>query len=55
MLEKEEGLMMKGLPVPDYLFQVQVVWYSPDVTPCHVGWLMNRLVQQIYGEQNIQS
>ena len=53
MLEREEALMVMGLPDADYLFQVQVVWYSPDVTPCHMGWLMNRLVQQIFGEQNM--
>jgi hypothetical protein len=53
MLVKEEGLMVLGLPDPDYMFQVLVVWYSPDVTPCHMGWLMDRLFQHIYGEQNM--
>merc|ERR1712034_45280 len=53
MLEKKEALMVMGLPDSDYMFQIQVVWYSPDVTPCHMGWLMTRLVQQIYGKQNV--
>ena len=50
--EDDKTLMTLGLPRDDYVFQVQVVWFSPDVTPCHMGWLMDRLEQNIYGGQS---
>ena len=48
-IEMEEAMVTVGLPNSDYMFNVRVVWYSPDVTPCHMGWLINRLADQMYG------
>ena len=44
-----EATMNMELPNDDYMFQISVVWNAPDVTPCHIGWLMRRLSDQIYG------
>merc|ERR1712215_274382 len=43
-----EATMNMELPNDDYMFQISVVWNAPDVTPCHIGWLMRRLSDQIY-------
>ena len=51
--QEDDGMLMTlGLPRDDYVFQVQVVWFSPYVTPCHMGWLMDRLEQNIYERQS---